>query len=85
MEENKVYDVDFFNGCDWETQKWSAEDMPASVSALYASYGNIVAMECFCGTGAYSGTLEFYFTFVSGKRMLYRTVFGNWDNGTLLV
>ena len=45
MGENKVYDVDFFNGCDWET----------------------------------------YFTFVSGKRMLYRTVFGNWDNGTLLV
>ena len=85
MKELKFYDVTFWEDEAYEVQKWDAADMPTSVPALYAAYGKIIAMDCYRGSGAYSGSLEFYFTFASGERMLYRSIYGNWDNGTLLV
>lgn len=85
MNEAKFYEVTFWEGDNCVVQEWDADDMPDSFTALCAAYGEIIAMDCYRGCGAHSGSLEFYFTFASGERMLYRTVFGYWDNGTLLV
>lgn len=85
MNEMKFYQVTFWEGETYEVQEWEADDMPTSVPALYSAYGKIIAMDCYRGFGSYSGCLEFYFTFASGQRMLYRSIYGHWDNGTLLV